>query len=81
MGVKMMKIPEAPYLRFAGVLPDRERMIAYEAADVTCHFLEPDPAHPLFAARVSPLMKCRCSSAKTSSVGNAARMAPAAIRL
>jgi glycosyltransferase involved in cell wall biosynthesis len=35
MGVKMMKLPEAPYLRLAGVLPDRERMIAYEAADVT----------------------------------------------
>ncbi len=35
MGVKMMKIPEARYLRLAGVLPDRERMIAYEAADVT----------------------------------------------
>jgi glycosyltransferase involved in cell wall biosynthesis len=35
MGVKMMKVPEAPYLRQAGVLPDRERMVAYEAADVT----------------------------------------------
>ena len=35
MGVKMMKLPEAPYLRLAGVLPDRERMVAYEAADVT----------------------------------------------
>jgi glycosyltransferase involved in cell wall biosynthesis len=35
MGVKMMKVPEAPYLRLAGVLPDRERMIAYEAAEVT----------------------------------------------
>jgi glycosyltransferase involved in cell wall biosynthesis len=35
MGVKMMKVPDAPYLRLAGVLPDRERMIAYEAADVT----------------------------------------------
>ena len=35
MGVKMMKVPEAPYVRLAGVLPDRERMIAYEAADVT----------------------------------------------
>ena len=35
MGVKMMKVPEEPYLRLAGVLPDRERMIAYEAADVT----------------------------------------------
>lgn len=35
MGVKMMKISEEPYLRLAGVLPDRERMVAYEAADVT----------------------------------------------
>lgn len=35
MGVKMMKVPEEPYLRLAGVLPERERMIAYEAADVT----------------------------------------------
>lgn len=35
MGVKMMRIPDAPYLRQAGVLPERERMVAYEAADVT----------------------------------------------
>jgi glycosyltransferase involved in cell wall biosynthesis len=35
MGVKMMKVPDAPYVQLAGVLPDRERMIAYEAADVT----------------------------------------------
>ena len=35
MGVKMMKIPEERYIRLAGVLPERERMIAYEAADVT----------------------------------------------
>ena len=35
MGVKMMKVPEEPFVRLAGVLPDRERMIAYEAADVT----------------------------------------------
>jgi len=35
MGVKMMKVPEERYLRLAGVLPDRERMVAYEAADVT----------------------------------------------
>ena len=35
MGVKMMKIPEERYLRLAGVLPDRERMTAYEAAEVT----------------------------------------------
>ena len=35
MGVKMMRVGDAPYLRQAGVLPDRERMVAYEAADVT----------------------------------------------
>jgi glycosyltransferase involved in cell wall biosynthesis len=35
MGVKMMKVREEPYLRQAGVLPERERMVAYEAADVT----------------------------------------------
>ena len=35
MGVKMMKIPDERYLRLAGVIPDRERMTAYEAADVT----------------------------------------------
>jgi glycosyltransferase involved in cell wall biosynthesis len=35
MGVKMMKVPDEPYLRLAGVLPERERMIAYEAADLT----------------------------------------------
>ena len=35
MGVKMMKVPEDPYVRLAGVLPERERMIAYEAADLT----------------------------------------------
>ena len=40
MGVKMMKVPDEPYIRLPGVLPDRERMIAYEAADVT---LAPDP--------------------------------------
>ena len=35
MGVKLMKVPDERYIRMAGVLPDRERMIAYEAADVT----------------------------------------------
>jgi glycosyltransferase involved in cell wall biosynthesis len=34
MGVKMMKVPDERYLRMPGVLPERERMIAYEAADV-----------------------------------------------
>jgi glycosyltransferase involved in cell wall biosynthesis len=28
-------VPEEPYIRLAGVIPDRERMTAYEAADVT----------------------------------------------
>ena len=35
MGMKMMRVPDAPYLRHAGVLPDRERMLAFEAADLT----------------------------------------------
>lgn len=40
VGIKLMKVPEEPYIRMAGVLPDRERMFANEAADVT---LAPDP--------------------------------------
>jgi glycosyltransferase involved in cell wall biosynthesis len=35
MGVKMLRVGDAPYLRQAGVLPDRDRMVAYEAADLT----------------------------------------------
>jgi glycosyltransferase involved in cell wall biosynthesis len=35
MGVKLMRVPDERYIRMAGVLPDRERMTAYEAADVT----------------------------------------------
>jgi glycosyltransferase involved in cell wall biosynthesis len=34
MGVKMMSLPEAPYIRFAGLLPDSERIQALEAATV-----------------------------------------------
>jgi len=34
MGVKMMPIPEDPHVRFAGVLPEEERMRALEAATV-----------------------------------------------
>ena len=34
-GVKMMKLPEESYVRLAGVLPERDRMIAFEAADLT----------------------------------------------
>ena len=40
MGVKMMKLPPEPWLRLAGVLPNRERMVAMEAADVA---IAPDP--------------------------------------
>ena len=40
MGVKLMNVPPEPYIRMAGVLPDRDRMIAYEAANVT---VAPDP--------------------------------------
>lgn len=39
-GVKLLKVPETSYVRMAAVLPERERMIACEAADVT---LAPDP--------------------------------------
>ena len=35
MGVKMMKLPDERFLRLAGVLPERECMVAFEAADVT----------------------------------------------
>lgn len=40
MGIKMMKVPAEPWLRLAGVLPERERMIAFAAADLTA---VPDP--------------------------------------
>jgi glycosyltransferase involved in cell wall biosynthesis len=35
MGVKLMTVPELEGVRLGGVLPDRERMAAYEAADLT----------------------------------------------
>ncbi|MCX6538020.1 MAG: glycosyltransferase family 4 protein [Acidobacteria bacterium] len=34
MGVKLMPLPEEPYIRFAGLLSERERMQALEAATV-----------------------------------------------
>jgi glycosyltransferase involved in cell wall biosynthesis len=34
MGVKLMSLPEEPYVRFAGLLSDRERLQALEAATV-----------------------------------------------
>ena len=48
MGVKLMQVPEQPHVHAAGVLPDRELMLAYEAAEVT---LAPDP-HDLAAKAV-----------------------------
>lgn len=48
MGAKLMHVPEQANVRQAGMLPDRERMIAFEAADVT---LAPDP-HDLAAMTV-----------------------------
>jgi glycosyltransferase involved in cell wall biosynthesis len=35
MGARMMKTPDERYFQLPGVLPDRERMVAYEAADIT----------------------------------------------
>ena len=40
MGAKMMSIPDHPFVRLGGVLRERERMAAYEAADVA---LAPEP--------------------------------------
>ena len=40
LGLKLMKVPDEPYIHMPGIVPDRERMIAYEAAEVT---LAPDP--------------------------------------
>ena len=34
MGVKLMNVPESALVRHSGVLPDRERMAAFEAADI-----------------------------------------------
>jgi glycosyltransferase involved in cell wall biosynthesis len=34
MGVKLMPLPEAPFINFAGLLSDRERLLALEAATV-----------------------------------------------
>src|SRR5437763_10263242 len=34
MGIKMMSLPEDPHVRFAGLLSDRERVQALEAATV-----------------------------------------------
>jgi len=38
--VKLMKVQDEPYIRMPGIVADRERMMAYEAAEVT---LAPGP--------------------------------------
>jgi glycosyltransferase involved in cell wall biosynthesis len=66
MGVKMMKVPDEPYVRQAGVLPDRERMVAYEAADVT---IAPGSDDPLALAVLesfavgTPVLACARNAA------------------
>ena len=40
MGPKLMNVPDQRHVRLGGVLPERERMAAYEAADVA---LAPEP--------------------------------------
>ena len=61
MGVKLMKVPEERYLRMAGVLPERERMTAYEAAMLT---IAPDAddllAQPLLESLAvgTPVLAC-----------------------
>jgi len=39
-GAKMMRLPEAPFVRRAGIVPDRQRMAAFEASEVA---LVPSP--------------------------------------
>ena len=67
MGVKMMKVPEAPYVRLAGVLPERERIVAYEAADVTIaptsHDLLALPVLESFAVGTPALVSARNEAA------------------
>jgi glycosyltransferase involved in cell wall biosynthesis len=66
MGAKLMKLPEQPYLRMGGVLPERERMIAFEAADVT---LAPEPDDP---AAIAVLESFAVGTPVLASVRNAA---------
>ena len=44
MGAKLMPLPEEPFIRFAGLLPDRERVQALEAATVV---IVPSPLESL----------------------------------
>ena len=66
MGVKMMQVPEESYIRLAGVLPERQRMIACEAADVTIAPSADDlVAQPLLESLAvgTPVLACARNSA------------------
>ena len=64
MGVKLMPLPEDPHVRFAGLLPDEERLHALEAATVV---VVPSPYESLsllaleaFAVGTPVLANARC---------------------
>ncbi len=64
MGVKLMPLPEEPYIRFAGLLSERERLQALEAASVV---VLPSPFESLslmaieaFAVGTPVLANARC---------------------
>jgi glycosyltransferase involved in cell wall biosynthesis len=64
MGVKLMPLPEEPYIRFAGLLSERERLQALEAATVV---IVPSPFESLsllaleaFAVGTPVLANARC---------------------
>lgn len=64
MGVKLMPLPEEPFIRFAGLLSDSERMQALEAADVV---IVPSPYESLsllaleaFSVGTPVLANARC---------------------
>lgn len=67
MGVKLMSVPDEPYLRMPGMLPDRERMAAYEAADVVIaplpHDLLAQPVLESFAVGTPVLANARNDAA------------------
>jgi glycosyltransferase involved in cell wall biosynthesis len=67
MGVKLLRVPDAPYLRMPGVLPDRERMVAFEAANVVVAPLPDDllaqPVLESFAVGTPVLVNARNDAA------------------
>ena len=45
MGVKLMQLPEVPWVRFAGLLSERERLQALEAATIVVSTVSPPVRH------------------------------------